>query len=1198
MNSVAIRRWPSEVFILAADSREGLAERIAEARELLARHSEAAPVDLAAELNRRRGEGAMRLAAVAASLAELDSRLVEAAGRIEESDRIRDRSGLYFRQAAEEAAVALVFPGEASQYRGMLADLCVHLPEARAWFDALDRASESTGRPPLSSLVFGPAAGTEDLLSMDVGAESVTAADMALLEVVSRLGVSPQAVAGHSTGDWAALLAGGIFRLAEPGELAEHVAALNRRYRELRQAGALPDATLLAIGTAQRDSVDRLIAAAEGRLELAMDNCPHQLVLCGQEEDISSARSELERGGAVCQPLPFGRAYHTARFADFADGIGEFLAGLPLGPPQMDVYSCTTAAPYPKDPEAIREIMASQWRLPVRFRETVEAMYAAGARLFVEVGPRGLLTGFVHDVLRGLPHLAIASDDPRQPGTSQLNALVAELWVHGVELDLEILYSRRARPLEDPDAGKRAPVRLATGLPLLQLPADAAGRWAGERPLGLPDEPPAPFAEAERGEALEAYLATMERFLETQREVVGAYLSGARLRGAAPLAPTPPPQAKEPEPAAAASSPSPAPVADPAEPSDFAALVRRLVADRTGYPPEMLDQPLDLEGDLGIDSIKRVEILAAIQQETGLTIDMERAGEIRTLEELRQLAPESSTEAASPTTQPLLGPVTYLDGGNRLVVERRLDLETDPYLRDHALGGKVSDSDPELGGLPVLPLTMTIELMAEAAAALEPSERVLAVEDVRAHQWIALDRAAADLRIEAERCEDAVSVRVIDGESRAAEAVVRVGSPPGSAPAPELKGEPPSGPSPWPPEELYSHGMFHGPAFQGVAAIDSLDAEGIEATLRGLAPDSLPASGLITDPVLLDAAGQLIGYWAAARFGRGFTVFPFSVDSVEVYAPTLQPGGELRGRARIHYDGGPELRADIELTDASGRLHARLRGWRDLRFSLPERFFDLRLAPKRNFLGSELPASELGLPEDGSATAALVEDLPGVFLDAHGRIWMRVLAHLILSRRERVEWYELNCNQRRRAEWLRGRAAVKDAVRLLLRRHEDSEVFPADIEIATDERGAPRVRLPGDEEKPAPVISIAHTGEVAIGVAAESHHAGVGVDIEQPRSLPADFGETALAPEERHLANGSDSRLLALWCAKESAAKASGEGIGGNPQRFVIRAFDQDTGLAELCRAADANGDAPLRARTVRSGELTIATTIRERSQP
>ncbi|MEZ5121761.1 MAG: hypothetical protein R2736_09315 [Solirubrobacterales bacterium] len=236
----------------------------------------------------------------------------------------------------------------------------------------------------------------------------------------------------------------------------------------------------------------------------------------------------------------------------------------------------------------MRPIMAAQWREPVRFRETVEAMYGAGCRVFVEAGPSGVLTGFVRDTLRGRPHLAVATDDPRRPGTEQLAHAVAQLATHGLDLDLDVLYARRGRPL-DGAPSHRSPVRVSTALPLLHLaprPAAVSGsrngrpsarpRWfpcRARRPaLAIPtssstNTPPPrrrhPPQPADSTTVVEAYLATMERFLATQRDVMTAYLGGEP--GApAPDAPPPAPTARPEAPPAPAPEPAPQSAAEPA----------------------------------------------------------------------------------------------------------------------------------------------------------------------------------------------------------------------------------------------------------------------------------------------------------------------------------------------------------------------------------------------------------------------------------------------------------------------------------------------------------------------------------------------------------------------------------------------------------------------------------------------------------
>src|SRR5262249_55949519 len=129
-------------------------------------------------------------------------------------------------------------------------------------------------------------------------------------------------------------------------------------------------------------------------------------------------------------------------------------AGLKFRTPEVPVYSCATRERMPADPEAIRALAIAQWTRTVAFRETVEAMYADGLRLFIDVGSRGNLAGFVQDTLRGRPAFTIAANLPRRSGLTQLNHLVAALFAQGVAIRPEFLYARRHPRRIDPLAAE------------------------------------------------------------------------------------------------------------------------------------------------------------------------------------------------------------------------------------------------------------------------------------------------------------------------------------------------------------------------------------------------------------------------------------------------------------------------------------------------------------------------------------------------------------------------------------------------------------------------------------------------------------------------------------------------------------------------------------------------------------------------
>ncbi|MGH9267770.1 MAG: acyltransferase domain-containing protein, partial [Acidimicrobiales bacterium] len=392
--------WDSEVLVLEATSRRELARAC---EELAGAAGEAAGDlgELARSQNARLADLPLRLAVVASSAADLGAKLADARARLADPTcaQIRERGGIYFFEEplAGQGALAFCFPGEGSQYPRMLLDLCLHFPEVRAWFDLLDRAFTGHRRRYLpSEVIFPTRRGDEEaaegrLWQMDCGPEAIFAANQALLTLLGRLEIHPDAVVGHSTGEYSALVASGAHRIADPEQLTRDMLRLNELYERSVAEGLIPPGVLLTVGGGDPDALFALAQRSPSGLRVAMDNCPHQVVLCAPVEGAEQTMAMLRGEGFICTPLPFRRAYHTPAFEPFCEQLAGFFGDLSIGPPTIPIYSCTTAKPYPHDQTSIRALASGQWARPVHFRETVEAMYDAGTRVFVEVGPKGNL---------------------------------------------------------------------------------------------------------------------------------------------------------------------------------------------------------------------------------------------------------------------------------------------------------------------------------------------------------------------------------------------------------------------------------------------------------------------------------------------------------------------------------------------------------------------------------------------------------------------------------------------------------------------------------------------------------------------------------------------------------------------------------------------------------------------------------------
>ncbi len=485
--------WDTEVCILAGDSPQALADAASELLAALERDPEIALADLAFTLSQELGGTAQprRLALVASSTEDLVGKLGQAIEKLRDPDckRIKTTSGIYYESEplGPDGKVVYVFPGEGAQYPNMLSDLCLQFEEARAVFDRIDRIYAEHPRGHLLSDWVFPRPAFSDaeraltearLMELDIAVEAVLTANAAVYEVIRRLVPRCDAMLGHSSGEHSAAMAAGALDVETDERLGTFSHGLNASYAAAAERHEVPAAVLLAIG-ADAESARRIGEQAGGELYLAMDNCPHQAVLVGEAAAAARAKAIAIEEGLMCEQLPYDRAVHTPLFAPFAEDLRPIFAELPVRAASTPLWSCTTAGRYPEDPAAIRELLVEHWTQPVRFRETIEALHDDGARVFIEVGPRGNMTSFMQDILRGRPACTVAPDVMRRSGTAQLSHLVGMLAAHDVTLDLGYLYAQRdvhtidwRQPTAEPSRASHE-IALSTTWPMLRLSEEA-----------------------------------------------------------------------------------------------------------------------------------------------------------------------------------------------------------------------------------------------------------------------------------------------------------------------------------------------------------------------------------------------------------------------------------------------------------------------------------------------------------------------------------------------------------------------------------------------------------------------------------------------------------------------------------------------------------------------------------------------------
>ena len=526
-------RWPTELVVFAAADRKALAAELHSTLSWLRDHPDVsldriacAGVQKAAAVG-----GAARLACVATGPGELAEQMELALARLEKGgrDRFSSPRGVYFAErAAPRGKVAFLFSSEGSQYAGMLADLCLYLPKAGGWFDFLDDTFPRSPRP--SDCLFPPptcltTAEAErlahQLYAGDLATESVSTASQIFYELLRDLGVDCDFMAGHSAGEHAALRASGKARTRSLGHLQEEMRLLNRVYAELEAGPGIPTGKVLSVGALDYEAIDAVLQAFADRLFLVADNCPSQVILFAAAEAAAGVVAELRSRGGICVELPFDRAYHTPLFAAGTKLLRRYYENvIEPDPGGRVVYSCSTAAPYPADRAEGLEIAARQWMTPVRFRETVEAMYRDGARIFVELGASNSLTAFVDSILKGRDYLALPCNAQGRPALEQFLRTLGRLFVEQVPMDLAPLYEARGVNPAGPGTAEGAAVlrrriRLRGDLPRLSLDERFVARFHERHPLAA-----APAAQPPRRlDLAEAHFELMNEFLSSQVRV-------------------------------------------------------------------------------------------------------------------------------------------------------------------------------------------------------------------------------------------------------------------------------------------------------------------------------------------------------------------------------------------------------------------------------------------------------------------------------------------------------------------------------------------------------------------------------------------------------------------------------------------------------------------------------------------------------
>ncbi|MGH3331696.1 MAG: acyltransferase domain-containing protein, partial [Nocardioidaceae bacterium] len=325
--------------------------------------------------------------------------------------------------------------GQGSQYVNMLTDLRAHVPVVAETFAEADRIMTPLLGRPLSSYIFvdqdDPAAVRkleEQLLQTEITQPAVLTTDLALTRLLGTYGVGPDMVMGHSLGEYGALVASGALTFDAALE------AVSARGHEMA-ALSMEDNGAMAAVFGPLPEIERVVGSVDGNVVIANINSLSQAVIGGATEAVERALAAFAAEGITAARIPVSHAFHTSIVAPASEPLKVALRRLDLKAPALPTVTNVTGDFYPTgaDSETMLDLLGRQVASPVQFVRGLRTLYDAGARVFVEVGPKKALHGFVEDVLGDRDDvLALFTNHPKNGDLPSFNAALCGLWAAGL----------------------------------------------------------------------------------------------------------------------------------------------------------------------------------------------------------------------------------------------------------------------------------------------------------------------------------------------------------------------------------------------------------------------------------------------------------------------------------------------------------------------------------------------------------------------------------------------------------------------------------------------------------------------------------------------------------------------------------------------------------------------------------------------
>ena len=367
-------------------------------------------------------------------LTEINKFVILTKGAIKDTGKrgIARARGIYVSDGLPKGKIVFLFPGQGSQYADMLWDLSKKYKIIQDTFEEADSILEDFLGTSLSGYIFANGKDRKsvenELRQTQITQPAMLTVDIALFRLLNELGIKPDIVAGHSLGEYAALVVSNCISFPDA------LKAVAIRGKAMSEVKAQDKGTMASIsGTISE--VENILQKVDGYVIAANKNSLSQTVISGQTKAVELAINAFEERGMSTVRLSVSAAFHTKIVAPAAKSLSEFLDKIKFKHPKIPVSSNVMGDFFPKDPEKIRELVKQQVEAPVEWTNQINSIKNAGGSIFFEVGPKRALSGFVGDILGDRDVLTVACNHPKKGGIQSLNEAISAAGCLGIEIN-------------------------------------------------------------------------------------------------------------------------------------------------------------------------------------------------------------------------------------------------------------------------------------------------------------------------------------------------------------------------------------------------------------------------------------------------------------------------------------------------------------------------------------------------------------------------------------------------------------------------------------------------------------------------------------------------------------------------------------------------------------------------------------------